>query len=57
MRALIADLRELGLRFEEEGPPPGEGPLAGKDVRADRARCRRSRASRRPSGSSPPAAA
>ena len=30
MRALIADLRELGLRFEEEGPPPGEGPLAGR---------------------------
>jgi DNA ligase (NAD+) len=30
MRELIADLRGLGLRFEEEGPPPGEGPLAGK---------------------------
>ena len=30
MRELIADLRELGLRFEEEGPPPGEGPLDGK---------------------------
>jgi DNA ligase (NAD+) len=30
MRALFADLRELGLKFEEEGPPPGEGPLAGK---------------------------
>ena len=30
MRTLIADLRELGLRLEEEGPPPGEGPLAGK---------------------------
>jgi DNA ligase (NAD+) len=27
LRALIADLRELGLRFEQEGPPPGEGPL------------------------------
>ncbi len=27
MRALIADLRGLGLRFEEEGAPPGEGPL------------------------------
>jgi DNA ligase (NAD+) len=27
MRELIADLRALGLRFEEEGPPPGEGPL------------------------------
>ena len=22
---LIADLREIGLHFEEEGPPPGEG--------------------------------
>ncbi len=32
MRALIADLRELGLRLEEEGPPPGEGPLADKTV-------------------------
>jgi DNA ligase (NAD+) len=30
MRALIADLRELGLRFEQEGPPPGEGPLRDK---------------------------
>jgi DNA ligase (NAD+) len=30
MQALIADLRELGLSFEEEGPPPGEGPLAEK---------------------------
>ena len=30
IRGLIAELRELGLRFEEEGPPPGEGPLAGK---------------------------
>jgi DNA ligase (NAD+) len=30
MRSLIADLRERGLRFEQEGPPPGEGPLAGK---------------------------
>ena len=27
MESLIADLREQGLRFEEEGPPPGEGPL------------------------------
>jgi DNA ligase (NAD+) len=27
---VIEDLRTLGLRFEEEGPPPGEGPLAGK---------------------------
>ena len=30
MRALIADLREVGVRMELEGPPPGEGPLAGK---------------------------
>jgi DNA ligase (NAD+) len=30
MRALIADLRELGLRFHEEGPPPSAGPLADK---------------------------
>jgi DNA ligase (NAD+) len=28
MRALIADLREQGVRFELEGPAPGEGPLA-----------------------------
>jgi DNA ligase (NAD+) len=32
MRALIADLRGIGLRFSEEGPPPAEGPLAGKTV-------------------------
>jgi DNA ligase (NAD+) len=31
MQALIADLRDnAGLKFESEGPPPGEGPLAGK---------------------------
>ncbi|MGH2839799.1 MAG: NAD-dependent DNA ligase LigA [Solirubrobacteraceae bacterium] len=30
MRALIADLRAVGVRMELEGPPPGEGPLAGK---------------------------
>src|SRR5262249_18547228 len=30
MRALIADLRGIGLSLEEEGPPPGEGGLAGK---------------------------
>jgi DNA ligase (NAD+) len=30
LRELIDQLRELGLRFEQEGPPPGEGPLAGK---------------------------
>src|SRR5829696_6503046 len=27
MRALLLDLRALGLRLEQEGPPPGEGPL------------------------------
>jgi len=32
MRALIADLREIGLRFHEEGPPPSQGPLAGKTL-------------------------
>jgi DNA ligase (NAD+) len=30
MQALIEELRAQGLRMEEEGPPPGEGPLAGK---------------------------
>jgi DNA ligase (NAD+) len=30
MVALIEDLRSQGLRMEEEGPPPGEGPLAGR---------------------------
>ena len=35
MRALIDDLRPF-VRFEEEGPPPGEGPLARQDVRAHR---------------------
>jgi DNA ligase (NAD+) len=32
MRALIEDLRRTGLRFHEEGPPPSEGPLAGKTL-------------------------
>jgi DNA ligase (NAD+) len=32
MRALIDDLRELGLRFAEEGPAPSEGPLNGKTL-------------------------
>jgi len=32
MRTLISDLREHGLRFHEEGPPPSEGPLAGKTL-------------------------
>lgn len=30
MLSLIEDLKTLGLRFKEEGPPPGEGKLAGK---------------------------
>jgi len=30
MRELVADLRSLGLLLEEEGPPPGEGPLRDK---------------------------
>jgi DNA ligase (NAD+) len=30
MRALIGQLRELGLCFHEEGPAPSQGPLAGK---------------------------
>ena len=30
MRELIEDLRAQGVSFEEEGPPPGEGPLADK---------------------------
>jgi DNA ligase (NAD+) len=29
MRRLIAELREIGLRFREDGPAPSEGPLAG----------------------------
>jgi DNA ligase (NAD+) len=32
MRSLIEDLRLLGLRLHEEGPPPSEGPLAGKTL-------------------------
>ncbi|MGB2712324.1 MAG: NAD-dependent DNA ligase LigA, partial [Conexibacter sp.] len=32
MRVLIADLRAQGLRLEEDGPPPGEGPLADKAI-------------------------
>jgi DNA ligase (NAD+) len=32
MRSLIRELREIGLRFHEEGPPPSEGPLAGKTL-------------------------
>jgi DNA ligase (NAD+) len=30
MRALVEDLRGVGVRMEVEGPPPGDGPLAGK---------------------------
>ena len=30
MRALLDDLRSEGVTLELEGPPPGEGPLAGK---------------------------
>ncbi len=30
MRALIEDLGEVGVSMALEGPPPGEGPLAGK---------------------------
>src|SRR5207302_1652660 len=30
MRSLIEDLRGVGVRLEEEGPPPGAGPLGGK---------------------------
>jgi DNA ligase (NAD+) len=32
MRELIADLRQVGLQFELEGPPPGEGPLSGRTL-------------------------
>jgi DNA ligase (NAD+) len=32
MLALIGDLRAIGLRFAEAGPPPTSGPLAGKTV-------------------------
>jgi DNA ligase (NAD+) len=32
MRALIEDLRGLGLRLRAEGPPAGQGPLAGKTL-------------------------
>ena len=32
MLRLIADLRDRGLRMEQDGPPPGEGPLAGQTL-------------------------
>ena len=57
MRALIADLRELGLRFAEEGPAPSEGPLAGKTLVLTGTLPNCSRASRPPSASRPPAGA
>ncbi len=31
-RELISDLRQAGLRFEQEGAPPGQGPLAGRTL-------------------------
>jgi DNA ligase (NAD+) len=30
--ALMDDLRALGLELEQEGAPPGEGPLSGKTL-------------------------
>jgi len=30
MRGLIQRLRAAGLQLQEEGPPPGDGPLSGK---------------------------
>ncbi|MFZ0040170.1 MAG: helix-hairpin-helix domain-containing protein, partial [Solirubrobacteraceae bacterium] len=32
MLKLITALKDRGLRFEQEGAPPGEGPLAGKTM-------------------------
>jgi len=32
MLALIENLRQIGLRLREEGPPPSQGPLAGKTL-------------------------
>jgi DNA ligase (NAD+) len=32
MRELIEDLKGQGVQFEEEGPPPGEGALAGRSL-------------------------
>jgi DNA ligase (NAD+) len=32
MRELIEDLRAIGLRLEEEGPPPGDGVLSGRSL-------------------------
>ena len=57
MRALIADLRGHGLRFEVEGAAAGRGTAGGQDASCSPARCPTSPARRRRSGSSPPAAA
>jgi len=32
MQSLVRDLKDLGLTLEETGPPPGQGPLAGKTL-------------------------
>jgi DNA ligase (NAD+) len=32
MRRLISELQQLGLQFREQGPPPSQGPLAGKTL-------------------------
>ncbi len=32
MLALVEDLREIGLRLREDGPPPSQGPLAGRTL-------------------------
>ena len=32
MRSLLSDLRDEGLTLEQEGPPPGEGPLADRTL-------------------------
>ncbi len=32
MRELIVDLRSQGLRFEDDGPAPGDGPLSGRTL-------------------------
>ncbi len=48
-RALVQELRELGLRFETgRGGPTGRGPAHGQDVCRSRARSRSTRATRRP---------
>jgi DNA ligase (NAD+) len=32
MEALIADLQAQGVRLAQDGPPPGQGPLAGQTL-------------------------